>query len=510
MSPLTSCKRGDRGCQRNWHDRSLQNLTTRRVFVALTSTDQGKPSHTTQRETLASTQFLTEPASNLTEFVGTNLQFGDAGRLIRILGNNGTVTPTLVLYVVELCMAMIPLTAISQSLNATYGCFVGDGSAHALITGETGPHSLTCSRCGNVVGTAMHGLPNFINASCRCHCGAFLHLTKPYRYSSKIPMLNDLGDPNPPQFGFDVAVLPNTPVSDRLKSISEDQGIRLSILQGTPPRSLFHYTSQQGLLGIISGGAIWASDLGYLNDSSELSYGESLISDEMRRLEQQSDDPRIREWLRRAQKLTLPSDVAQAFFAACFCGNGDLLSQWRAYGENGRGYAIGFDSHHLQVGALKLRRVIYERSEQISLVNALVSELTLVFTEVFQGESLDQLDAEGRLPAFSAYLSSLLTELSLTFKHPSFAEEAEWRLILPFHRHNMINQIDLRASGNMLVPYAKLAFSDGKAAPPLPILEICIGPSPQPELKLKAALLLLERSGYDHVEVRGSNTPLRV
>src|SRR5205085_11962410 len=34
-------------------------------------------------------------------------------------------------------------------------------------------------------------------------------------------------------------------------------------------------------------------------------------------------------------------------YLACFCENGDLLSQWRGYGSVGGGYAAGFVAEHL-------------------------------------------------------------------------------------------------------------------------------------------------------------------
>ena len=36
-----------------------------------------------------------------------------------------------------------------------------------------------------------------------------------------------------------------------------------------PPRFLYHYTSQQGMLSIINDRKIWASDILYLNDAAE-------------------------------------------------------------------------------------------------------------------------------------------------------------------------------------------------------------------------------------------------
>ncbi|WP_346867458.1 DUF2971 domain-containing protein [Clostridium sp. UBA1353] len=36
--------------------------------------------------------------------------------------------------------------------------------------------------------------------------------------------------------------------------------------------------------------------------------------------------------------------VESSIYITCFSRNGDLLSQWRAYGDNGKGVSIGFNS----------------------------------------------------------------------------------------------------------------------------------------------------------------------
>lgn len=58
-----------------------------------------------------------------------------------------------------------------------------------------------------------------------------------------------------------------------------------------------------------------------------------------------------------------------ATFVICFSENGDLLSQWRGYADNGRGVTIGFDYNTLQeyvkqnFGILELKNVVYISEE---------------------------------------------------------------------------------------------------------------------------------------------------
>jgi len=50
-----------------------------------------------------------------------------------------------------------------------------------------------------------------------------------------------------------------------------------------PPATLYHYTSQKGLLGIIGQGEIWATDILYLNDTMEYRYAVNLLSENIRK-----------------------------------------------------------------------------------------------------------------------------------------------------------------------------------------------------------------------------------
>lgn len=49
---------------------------------------------------------------------------------------------------------------------------------------------------------------------------------------------------------------------------------------------LYHYTSLEGLMGIIESKSIWATNVLYLNDASELNYSLKLIEEEIDNLKE--------------------------------------------------------------------------------------------------------------------------------------------------------------------------------------------------------------------------------
>ncbi|MGZ9066712.1 MAG: hypothetical protein ACXW2I_15450, partial [Burkholderiales bacterium] len=101
-----------------------------------------------------------------------------------------------------------------------------------------------------------------------------------------------------------------------------------------PPELLFHYTTIAGAYGILSSDALWMTKIRYLNDTSELEIGIGTfreVLDELLRSPAPSDELELLE----AVKAGLGSFAGSNICVASFCEHGDLLSQWRWYGEGG-------------------------------------------------------------------------------------------------------------------------------------------------------------------------------
>src|SRR5262249_11724987 len=124
-------------------------------------------------------------------------------------------------------------------------------------------------------------------------------------------------------------------------------------LQQPIPEFLYHYTSQEGLLGIIDSSSLWATNIGYMNDATEFTLDLKLITQQIvhaipklkadvnfftERLPLQAEQADIK-----AQRATLLWKLANnkegtSMCVACFCEDDDLLSQWRGYARTGYGY----------------------------------------------------------------------------------------------------------------------------------------------------------------------------
>lgn len=254
------------------------------------------------------------------------------------------------------------------------------------------------------------------------------------------------------------------------------------------PPVLYHYTSQLGLLGILTDQAVWATKISHLNDGRELAYGFDLLRRHFEDLDGFFADNldgqllrHLREYLDRVGYMNL--------FVASFTEQGDLLSQWRGYGRPGDAYSIGFPKALLASEAVRrsgynLVQCRYALDEQRAALPQL-----LVTAKEKLAYLLDQQDA----PAVDAALESVGFEfifqalaVAASLKDRAFKEEKEWRLIAT--RYVGPNRTKFRQGRHCLIPYEAVAL-DGMATTPL---TVTIGPTQHPDLALDSVMQIFK------------------
>ncbi|MBI4482009.1 MAG: DUF2971 domain-containing protein [Acidobacteria bacterium] len=275
-----------------------------------------------------------------------------------------------------------------------------------------------------------------------------------------------------------------------------------------PEVGLLHYTGAEGLRGIVESHVIRAGHLGFMNDRTELSYASTLI--------EPLYEERIRGYgglVEQLLKHFLPARyrLADGFdvYALCLSEAKDDLAAWMTYGRAGGGYAIELDLS--RTGKDRILKVIYDRPEQVRLLEAILDMarnfLTHVFAAPIQVDSEEQgLDYMRR---FVVLLHEALAMCAPRFKHPAFSGEREWRFIAvrekgtPKERPN-----GFRAAGNIVAPYVEFPFKDLMVPADTPIKAIWLGPNVD-EFGIRSVKLLLSKSGYRGVKIESSSIPLR-
>lgn len=272
------------------------------------------------------------------------------------------------------------------------------------------------------------------------------------------------------------------------------------------PRILYHYTSGSGLIGILGSRSIWATDVRFLNDSSEYSFALGLARDEIEgNLAKARNKFDLALYTVLAERLK--TDTAAEVCVTSFTENADQLSQWRAYCPPNGGYAIGFAGKSLVQSKESnpdrfLVRCVYDALTQGSLIRGLVQDVAAFAEENAHGvETHDRVFRE----SFKLF-GRLITLIAPVLKHHSFTEEQEWRLVLlPSSFEN--DPLEFRQGRSMLVPYHKYPFPNETGL--APVEELVVGPTPHPPLARDAARALLSSCGLPSVTVRSSLIPYR-
>jgi len=121
------------------------------------------------------------------------------------------------------------------------------------------------------------------------------------------------------------------------------------------------------------------------------------------------------------------SSTQALVLASCLSRHGDVLSQWRAYGQDGAGFAIGFRATALINLAIKPLQVEYNRDKQCAEIMQFISAIY----------DLEKTEPVPRGADFLKSCANLAFDLA-AFKNPAFSEESEIRLIhlLNFKKSN--------------------------------------------------------------------------
>jgi Protein of unknown function (DUF2971) len=279
------------------------------------------------------------------------------------------------------------------------------------------------------------------------------------------------------------------------------------------PATLFHYTTAQGARGILEEHKIWGTDARFLNDASELSYANTVIEGVASAIKAEGVAELPAIFLDANRALLESFTGTFGVYVACFCTDGDRLSQWRGYPADGGGFALGFAPEPMRhETGLRLRCVLYDKDQQVALVDGVLRFLCGWLTTIEGSASVREYVVQVALQE----ANHLLSECAFCFKHPSFKEEGEWRLVhLALHDIEVSDApLRFRDTAMGLVPYVDLRPTGdppGVIAHRLPLTEIVVGPARHPQLSRQAITEYSKHCGYPpEVIVRNSDIPLRV
>lgn len=284
-----------------------------------------------------------------------------------------------------------------------------------------------------------------------------------------------------------------------------------SLFMRAAPDKLFHYTTLNGLRGIIESKALWLTKAAYLNDRSELKHAITLFQQEAnsQAAALTKDGADIGELLREAAH-QLDSFQETNICLASFCEDGDLLSQWRGYGSSGSGVALGFSGQTLervnQTGWARLLRCIYEPAEQVQVIRDLVRILRNAY-DLCKSRAPSDRHATIRTDLIG-YFNTTFLQVAPVLKNKHFAEEREWRIVtLP--RKSTDLKFRALVSNERVSQYYVYDLAPDKSGNHDYLSSVVIGPTSEPRLVSDAVWTLCNQSKVGINDLMFSQIPYR-
>lgn len=296
---------------------------------------------------------------------------------------------------------------------------------------------------------------------------------------------------------------------------------------------VFHYTSPDGLLGILreTGPTLWFSQYDSLNDTTEgvhilevyqdvceelLANGkiDSVFYQAVHDVEPMKTELFLYSWeCLKTDKRRLgiihdgTFEEAQKYIC-CFSKNRDSLPMWNYYtkGDKYEGYNIGFCLWRTkQMGIqdcygkgynLDFFTVIYDDTEKKKIMRDKIEELYPFYKDGI---------GENTLARIKSILSYYLKALALKFKQDCFQHEQEVRAILTVPKGNTEFTVKYRSKAGYIIPYVEVSF------PPQIISGITVGPLLNDQTALKNIQQFSRNRHYllNDQDIQTSKIPVR-
>ena len=288
-----------------------------------------------------------------------------------------------------------------------------------------------------------------------------------------------------------------------------------------PSYNLGHYTTGPGLIGIIESRIIHCTNIRYLNDASEFEYGISLleqVASPIGRMPGRSG--KVAYYALNTPNLDMASlarlginQLGREYYVACFSEDSNQLGQWRAYSGGLGGYCLEFGARHLQALATghgaSLRRCIYDEDEQMEmLLHFLHSVMTRSIEPALEGRAPPAKQAIENTVGY--FLRNALAGLFQVFKHPSFREEQEWRLIKAPQTAEEFSARKFKPKTELIVPYIEFDLTRENSGWDVGLIpRIVVGPNRHPELAAASLKHFLHVNQLSEVDIVPPTIPYR-
>jgi hypothetical protein len=212
-------------------------------------------------------------------------------------------------------------------------------------------------------------------------------------------------------------------------------------------------------------------------------------------------------------------DSGLAFFIASFSTRRDDLGQWRAYGDNGRGFALGFapkmfkvvDGTGLAANEMSfVGPVLYDRQAIVARHKAAIVAAASIFLAAAESHAGLMTDKSVGMSFMRRMADELIASPlifnCITSKHIGYEHEREVRLVLMGQTCNLSPYVETRLRGSEIVPHIAHPFRIREIGA---IHEIVVGPAAGADAEEQVRHMLKSHGLAPGVRVTRSEIPYR-
>lgn len=262
---------------------------------------------------------------------------------------------------------------------------------------------------------------------------------------------------------------------------------------------IYHYTNNEALSNILVSpdeSSLRATGIRFLNDQSELHYGTKLIVEVLKNNKERLDlGPGILEEIIETFEDYSSKEMSFNYYVACFSKATMLVDQWRGYGDNGIGFALGYDPNEIKNSFKEFRNASlvacnYNPKRQESALKKKIDQIAYQINITLSDKDGYGDPHEIAVMMFFFFMQPELLKL----KHHAYKQEKEWRIIVNYGASDaylykeLSENIEFRSNNRGLVPYTTLQLPSPK--------KLIVGPSEYQAENRSAAELMLKKKGF--------------
>lgn len=273
-----------------------------------------------------------------------------------------------------------------------------------------------------------------------------------------------------------------------------------------------HYTTANALISIVQSEQLWATNIKFLNDEQEFLHAITLAKEVINKSTENAEKIKANrsaydDFIKEVTKALENLDTyhAENIFTCSFSEEKDLLSQWRGYCPSNQGYCIHFDLDGLLKAAKEkfiscgIFPCVYDNAEKKKRISAALNKHWQEYIKLTDPKKREQAVQN---------LTFEIEQLASYFKHPSFAEEKEHRLVIRM-AWDIEEHAKFRAGPMSIIPYIEVP------APKALIKEIGIGPTRDQSLAKRGLAALIDfkfgpLASFGDVKISESKIPYRL